>query len=637
MHDPESTQRPLFCLIIIQSTILVFLGWSLSIFHALISALYLSLWLVSSVITFLLVRRKAPIRFHAPSACLRGLKRLRHPLVLCFSICALLVICGGLLYLPNNYDALSYRIPRVLNWAAHQGWFWIPTDNVRMNYSGAVQEWLFFPFLALLHTDMLLPLWNIIIFCSLPSLVFSILTRMQIAPRVAWWWMWIFPLGMGFVLQAGGAGNDILGIFFFLVAIDFALRFHRSRSEILLYCSILSIALCTGVKLSNVPLALPWVALLIPDMRNVIPMRHKLMLLGCIAVCVSFVPTIALNEKYTGDITGDPSNSEQLTLQNPAAGIFGNLILIGADNITPPFFPWARSVEQWANNLPIFRPNSWLTEQFPRFIISLNEMPQEEKSNLGLPLSILFVWSLLCATWSIGKYATISESDIRQRDLVLFYLFSGLAILLFWAKLGSESAARLFLPYSFLPLVFGLWLRDSSGLVGRITWRIASYVMGGIALVVLIFSPSRPLLPIQAMMPSLSNYVSVNLATRIQTVYDTYAYRADAFADVRSTLSSDDRLLGFVSSGDDLETSLWRPFGSRIVIHVLPDMEMDQLRQMGIHKVLVAQSAMPLQTNTSSTLVGKISKCAFLHSFSIRQFASKPPTEFILFDIDSCP
>ena len=52
-----------------------------------------------------------------------------------FLLLASLVFLGGVLYAPNNYDALTYRLPRMLNWLAAGQWFWIPTINERMNYS----------------------------------------------------------------------------------------------------------------------------------------------------------------------------------------------------------------------------------------------------------------------------------------------------------------------------------------------------------------------------------------------------------------------------------------------------------------------------------------------------------------------
>src|SRR5581483_11025156 len=51
--------------------------------------------------------------------------RLRRPLPLCFLALAILIFIGGAIYPPSNYTGLQYRVARVLQWLAHDGWFWI--------------------------------------------------------------------------------------------------------------------------------------------------------------------------------------------------------------------------------------------------------------------------------------------------------------------------------------------------------------------------------------------------------------------------------------------------------------------------------------------------------------------------------
>ena len=54
-------------------------------------------------------------------------RRFRRPFPLAFLILAALAFFGGALYPPTNYDALAYRIPRVLHWLAAEQWHWIHT------------------------------------------------------------------------------------------------------------------------------------------------------------------------------------------------------------------------------------------------------------------------------------------------------------------------------------------------------------------------------------------------------------------------------------------------------------------------------------------------------------------------------
>jgi hypothetical protein len=120
----------------------------------------------------------------------------------------LLVFIGGALYRPSNYDALTYRLPRVLHWLAQEQWHWIHTANYRMNDRSCGFEWLTAPVVLATGSDRALFLINFISFLLLPGLVFSVFTRLGVRRRVAWHWMWLLPTGYNFLLQAGSIGND---------------------------------------------------------------------------------------------------------------------------------------------------------------------------------------------------------------------------------------------------------------------------------------------------------------------------------------------------------------------------------------------------------------------------------------------
>ena len=151
-------------------------------------------------------------------------RRFRRPFPLAFLILAALAFLGGALHPPTNYDALAYRIPRVLHWLAVGQWHWIHTIFDRLNDRSCGIEWVSAPFIALLKTDRWLFLINVVSFLLLPGLVFSVFTRLGVRRRVAWHWMWLVPTGYCLVLQAGSIGNDLFGATFALAAVDFALR-----------------------------------------------------------------------------------------------------------------------------------------------------------------------------------------------------------------------------------------------------------------------------------------------------------------------------------------------------------------------------------------------------------------------------
>src|ERR1017187_1942353 len=228
-------------------------GWVLSALHQLNAGGY-AVTLALGVAAMLVWHKKtsAPAfpKVHWQKIC----RRFRQPFPLAFLILAALTFLGGVLYAPSNYDALAYRVPRILHWLAAGHWHWIHTDFERVNTRGCGTEWVSAPFIALLQTDRLLFLLNTVSFLLLPGLAFSVFTRLGVRRRVAWHWMWIFPTGYGFLVQAGSIGNDLFGAVFVLAAMHFALRAKETQSPGDFFTAIVAAGMMTACKLSNLTL-----------------------------------------------------------------------------------------------------------------------------------------------------------------------------------------------------------------------------------------------------------------------------------------------------------------------------------------------------------------------------------------------
>ena len=76
----------------------------------------------------------------------------------------------------------------------------------------------------------------------------------------------------------------------------------------------------------------------------------------------------------------------------------------------------------------------------------------------------------------------------------------------------------------------------------------------------------------------------------METVYSVFHQRSDAFAPARDALPPGLKILGLVTY-DDPETSLWRPFGSRRIVHVCPEDTAADLKSSGVGYILVKGEA----------------------------------------------
>ena len=118
----------------------------------------------------------------------------RRLLPLIFLLTFALLAIGSVLYEPNNFDALSYRSPKVLYWLDQGHWHWIKANYEAMNYTMSNFEWLTVPLFLLTHGFHVAVVVNWIAFLLLPPLFFSLLRAFGATGRVAYDWMWLSSL-----------------------------------------------------------------------------------------------------------------------------------------------------------------------------------------------------------------------------------------------------------------------------------------------------------------------------------------------------------------------------------------------------------------------------------------------------------
>ena len=495
--------------------------------------------------------------------CRKVARRFRRPLPLAFLALAVLILVGGAIYPPSNYTGLQYRLERILQWLAQGGWWWIHSPNYRMNDRACGIEWMFTPLLWFTKSDRLLFLVNFIPFLLLPGLIFSVFTQLGIRARVTWQWMWLLPTGYNFLLQAGSIGNDTFPTVFALAAMDFGLRARKSGKNSDLWNSILAAALLTGAKASNLPLLLPWAIAIFPSLPL---LRKKIVgtiLISLIAAAVSFLPNAILNAHFCGDWSGANLEEPRLAMKNPIVGIYGNFFQFTLDNFAPPIFPMAH---WWNEHAPLFMPHFLVAaadKYFDGGFFALGELPTEDWAGIGFGLSILLVTSLLTTFCRRTGTARAKEIPLICR---LILVSGWLALLVYCTKSGLTNAARIIAPYYPL-LVASLLVAVRPEMVRRIWWKILVGAALISAFVVLILSPDRPLWPAKTILSHLSAHSNSASISRPLKVYTTYSQRFDPLAGIRALLPPEIKTIGFMAGPDDMDISLWRPYGSRIVRH----------------------------------------------------------------------
>ena len=552
-----------YALWILISAWLVCTGWVLSLFGFLGATGYLVSLLPFGFLIHALIR-------HGVLSIGRNLSlhwgklamRFRRPLPLIYLVYLLLGLVGGAVYPPSNYDALCYRLPRILHWCSETQWHWIGAYNIRMDYSATGFEWLMAPLLIIFKTDRLLFLINVISYSLLPGLIYSVLVGFGIRRRVAWYWMWLLPTAYCLVLQAGSIGNDLFAAVYFLASAAFALRAARKFSWSDAALSMMAAGLMTGAKASNIPLLLPLAFPMLGMAKILTRKPWKSLMLAVVACGVSFLPMAAMNLSHTGDWTGDPSNSEKMKLSKPLAGLAGNSLQLSVGALVPPVFPLAKAWNTASERLFGEEPFRSLRDQYPRIGLSVGELATEEGAGLGLGLFILCCIGLV---FSI-RYRFHGGFS---RPAMIFGLLCCISLAAFMAKMGSESVARLASPYYagiILPL---LSLRSQELLVAKGWWKSLAMACALSVLPAALLNPARPLIPVPILISMASGlHAPESVITRIRKVYSVYAGRSDSLAQLREHLPADSKRIGFAGTGNESEYSLWKTFGERSVLDV---------------------------------------------------------------------
>ena len=558
-------------------------GWLFSFFHILNAPAYFVLHIFFFLSISLLYRSQLKHLFR-----LRALHKIRarflparrsheHPLSLrrllpaSFFLLAIITLIGGLLYEPNNHDGLSYRIPRVLHWLTHGCWFWTGNSDTRMDTRSVGFEFLSVPFLALFHTDRMIFLWNWTGFLFLPALIFQLSRRLGASGRVAWNWMWLVPSAYGIALQSGSIGNDFIAGVFFLASLALATGRQPIPFRDLAFSAV-AMAICAGIKSTNILWALPWLCVILPQTKTLLrrPWLTTTLLLVCLAL--SSFPIWFSNQLHCGDWTGEKAEvttagEKPITTTNPAVGIAGNLILLSIQNSAPPVWPFVRQTTHFVrSSLPKPLATS-LSESFEGGFqdLAIRELPQEEGAGLGLGLTILAFLAIFAA---IGA----KRWALRPPSLALgiAWLATLVSIFIYSSKIAISCPARIILPALMFLIVGFSALPNHSRLVRSRIWQWSAFFAVGSSLFVLILTPSRPLFPQRWMITLVRQLpLSPSLKERILVVYEAYGRRSRPFDPLLISLPPGVPVVGY-TGGAALEATLWKPYGSRTIVYVPP-------------------------------------------------------------------
>lgn len=495
--------------------------------------------------------------------------RGRHLLPLGFLLIAALALAGGILHPPNNMDAMNYRMPRVLNWLAEGRWHWIESNNNALNTRSSGFEWLMAPIFALLRSDKPLFLLNFLSFLCLPAYGFCFLRGIGLGRRVAWSWMWLLPSGYCFALQAGSIGNDLPAAVACVAAFAYAFAWRKRGGHRPLLLCLLAAGMMTAIKPTTLPLGLPLLAVLAPSLASIWNHRVRLAGLLPLAALASFLPNAVINLKRCGDWTGARAENSALGEVEPLIGLLGNPLNLAIQNLSPPVFPlasrWNHAVNEWM-------PQRFLDSMARSFEASgarftLPDIQGEEWAGLGAGLSWLVLVSLALALPHSLRTSTARSVTSFQLWLIALFVVATLA---YFAKAGMTTVGRHMSPF-YIPWIACCFLvLPQQRVIRTRLWNALAAVAMLSTIVMLVLSPSRPLFPSAWVFAKLESSMASPVIRKAAAGYEVYRNRADSLGSLRDALPDTARTIAYMNYFTGPELPLWKPYGTRRVIHVPP-------------------------------------------------------------------
>ncbi|HEV8544260.1 MAG TPA: hypothetical protein VGR78_17870 [Verrucomicrobiae bacterium] len=564
-------------------------GWVLSAFGVLNRIGYLCV-LGASLLLFsaYFVERPITVRFKR--------WRFRQTAPALYLLLAAAAILGGFLYLPVNVDGYSYRIPRVLHWLGAQQWHWIHSADIRLNVVATQFDWLSAPLLLFFKSERSIPLINAVSFLLLPGATFLALAGLGVRRRVAWWWMWILPAGFCYCMQAGSIANDMFAAIYTLSAIGFAVRTLRTHDPRDLWISLLSIALASGSKQTNLPLGLPWLIAAVPSL-HLLPRRFlgtTLMLI--LALGGSVIPISLLNIWHGFPWQGFLPGTD-FAPKNAFWGIVGNSFWIPFNELQPPIIPWAG---KWNQIREQFLESDW-GAPFRSFEVfaHLQRAASEQYSGIGCTVLVF-----LLVVWFVARGGAQGKIQISAPDRIKWIRWSiWLGLFVFMAKVGINQNPRYLAPY--YPLLAASFLLGSQQrfLVKTKWWRRAAPTVILISVGLIMLSRQRPLFPVETLLKHLpAGSGGDSLMRKVVNSFNFANRLRSEITPLLKEIPADEKLLGYATRAGDKEPWFWKPLFSRRVLRISNNDPPESVNSAGFRYVVVDPSVLTPEWSSAQIL-----------------------------------
>jgi hypothetical protein len=158
------------------------------------------------------------------TACVRGMRGSVAALWIFLTLWFGSLFAVALYAAPNNFDSMTYRLPRVMHWAAQASVDHYPTEVIRQLDRSPFAEWILLHIYQLRHTDHWFNLAQWAGFVFLVLAVHELAARFTVERRLRFLAVILAATMPMAILQATSTQNNVLQSLFFVLFVFFGLR-----------------------------------------------------------------------------------------------------------------------------------------------------------------------------------------------------------------------------------------------------------------------------------------------------------------------------------------------------------------------------------------------------------------------------
>ena len=515
---------------------------------------------------------------------------LFRPLLLLLALIAAAI----LLYPPETYDSLSYRLPRILLWLQEGSITHLPVSDERINLMPHVWELMTLPLMSV-SGEAFLEIPSLVAWVVGLLILWDFARRLGVDPLRAAWMAAIPASAFGFVLQAAGTSNDLLATAFILCSAWFAVSFHGAgasgRQCVLL--SGVALALAAGTKPHFIVLVLPWLIWFLAAPGRPWRMLGIIDPLWAIPIGLlcSPLPAFILNHRHYGNYTGPTTSLEgsHQPLVNMAAGT----AMMVWQQLQLPINP---IVSRWNDLQEAWIVSTHWRDKVPKLGFGMGEIPLVDNASMGAAVFAVLMVGLILA---IKRRHNIPSWCwwLAGAGLIGFSLAS--------SKIVPASIGRSYLGFMALGIPVALaGLRD----VPIRAVQLATWSCVICSAVVLILTPTHPLWPTNYVRRTAeSNPSLASLARNIQK-YQSFGEKHEAGGTLVSQIKNDGALgigvgVGILAGAGEPLVKLIRGHHGKTILYS-PGTDLASIEASGVEWLMVTGLAPEVHSTTIQALHG---------------------------------